>query len=67
MSETHQTPTNLDSKLKLGLVLNTGFTIFEFSVGIISGSLALTSDAGHNFTDSLTLLIALFANKIAKS
>lgn len=66
MSETYESPTNLDNKLKLGLVLNTGFTIFEFSVGIISGSLALTSDAGHNLTDSLSLLIALFANKIAK-
>lgn len=62
----HETPTNLDNKLKLGLVLNTGFTIFEFAVGILSGSLALISDAGHNLTDSLSLLIAFFANKIAR-
>lgn len=66
MSEVRETPTNLDSKLKLGLVLNTGFTIFEFAVGILSGSLALVSDAGHNLTDSLSLLIAFFASKIAK-
>lgn len=66
MSGIHETPTNLDSKLKLGLVLNTGFTILEFSIGIFSGSLALVSDAGHNLTDSLSLLIAFFANKIAK-
>lgn len=66
MSGSHETPKNLDNKLKLGLILNTAFTIFEFVVGIISGSLALTSDAGHNLTDSLSLLIAFFAQKIAK-
>lgn len=66
MSGNHEAPENLDNKLKLGLVLNTGFTIFEFTIGILSGSLALISDAGHNLTDSLSLLIAFFANKIAK-
>lgn len=66
MSGTHEAPTNLDNKLKLGLLLNSGFTLFEFVVGILSGSLALTSDAGHNLTDSLSLLIAFLAQKIAK-
>lgn len=66
MSGTHSTPENLDNKLKIGLVLNGLFTIFEFSVGIASGSLALTSDAGHNLTDTLSLLIAFFAQKIAR-
>ncbi len=66
MSGSHEVPKNLDNKLKLGLVLNTGFTIFEFAIGISSGSLALVSDAGHNLTDSLTLLISFFAQRIAK-
>lgn len=66
MSGNHETPTNLDSRLKLGLVLNTGFTIVEFVAGILSGSLALTSDAGHNLTDSLSILISFFGNKISK-
>ena len=66
MSGNHEAPENLDNKLKLGLVLNTIFTIFEFVVGIFSGSLALVSDAGHNLTDSLSLLISFFAIKIAK-
>ena len=57
---------SLDNKLKFGFVLNTGFTIFEFAVGIFSGSLALLSDAGHNLSDSLSLLIVFFAQKIAK-
>lgn len=66
MSGTHETPANLDNKLKLGLILNTGFTIFEFAIGIMSGSLALISDAGHNLTDSLSLLIAFIAQKISR-
>ncbi|CAN5209712.1 cation diffusion facilitator family transporter [soil metagenome] len=66
MSGTHETPTNLDNKLKLGIVLNTVFTVFEFTVGIASGSLALISDAGHNLTDSLTLVVSFCGNKISK-
>ncbi len=66
MSENHSVPEKLDRKLKIGLVLNTGFTIVEFIAGIMSGSLALISDAGHNLTDSLTLLISFLANKIAQ-
>lgn len=66
MSQDHSSNTGIDNKLKVGLFLNTGFTIFEFAVGIFSGSLALLSDAGHNLTDSLSLLIVFFAQKIAK-
>ncbi len=65
MSGTHHNQ-NLDNKLKLGLVLNTGFTIIEFIAGVLSGSLALISDAGHNLTDSLSLVITFFAQKIAR-
>lgn len=65
MSANHEVPKSIDSKLKLGLALNTGFTVIEFTIGIFSGSLALISDAGHNLTDSLTLLITFFAQKIS--
>lgn len=65
MKEEHEV-NNLTRNIKLGLFLNTGFTVFEFIVGIFSGSLALISDAGHNLTDSLSLLIAYLANRIAK-
>lgn len=66
MSGQHETPPNLDNKLKLGFVLNSGFTILEFFIGILSGSLALISDAAHNLTDSLSLLVSYFATKVAK-
>lgn len=66
MSGSHETPNNIDNKLKIGIVLNAGFTLIEFVVGIASGSLALISDAGHNLTDSLSLVISLFAKRIGK-
>jgi cobalt-zinc-cadmium efflux system protein len=38
----------------------TVFVVIELLSGVWSGSLALISDAGHNFTDALALLLALF-------
>ena len=66
MSGQHETPPNLDNKLRLGFMLNSGFTILEFFVGIMSGSLALISDAAHNLTDSLSLLVSYLATKVAR-
>lgn len=66
MSGTHEAPPNLDNKFKIGLVLNTSFTVFEFIMGFASGSLALVSDAAHNLTDSLSLVIAFLATKVSK-
>lgn len=37
------------------------FVVFEFVAGYRSHSLALISDAGHNLTDALALLLAWFA------
>ncbi len=66
MSGNHSAPEKLDTKLKIGFILNTGFTIIEFAAGILSSSLALISDAGHNLTDSLTIFISFLANKVAQ-
>jgi len=44
--------------LRLSLVATLGFTVFEVYAGFRSHSLALLSDAGHNFTDALALLLA---------
>ncbi len=66
MSGMHNQNSSSDNKLKISLVLNTSFTIFEFIVGILSGSLALISDAGHNLTDTLSIIISLFGSKVAQ-
>lgn len=63
MSHSHNN--KLSKKFMIGLILNTGFTIFEFVVGFSVGSLALISDASHNLTDSLSLLIAFFGDKVS--
>jgi cobalt-zinc-cadmium efflux system protein len=42
-------------------LLATGlFVVLELWMGLAANSLALLSDAGHNFTDALALLLALF-------
>ncbi len=40
------------------LVLTAAFVVLETIAGFRAGSLALLSDAGHNFTDALALLLA---------
>lgn len=56
---------NIGKNLKIGIVLNSGFTVLEFLVGLFSGSLALMSDAGHNLTDALSLVISYSAHRIS--
>jgi len=47
------------------IILNVIITFSQIVGGIISGSLALLSDAMHNFSDVLALLIAYVANRLA--
>jgi cobalt-zinc-cadmium efflux system protein len=42
------------------------FVLVELAVGLLANSLALISDAFHNFTDTLALLLALFAVRLAR-
>lgn len=65
MSHSHDTDHN-EKGIKFGLVLNTAYTVVEFTFGIITGSLALIADASHNLTDTLTLTISFIANRIAR-
>lgn len=48
------------------ILLNILITAAQVVGGIFSGSLALISDALHNFSDVLTLLFSLYANKLSK-
>jgi cobalt-zinc-cadmium efflux system protein len=47
--------------LKWSLVVTVLFVLVEFAAGLEAHSLALLSDAGHNLTDAVALLLALFA------
>jgi cobalt-zinc-cadmium efflux system protein len=42
------------------LVATTAFVVIEIAAGLRAHSLSLVSDAGHNFTDALALLLAWF-------
>jgi cobalt-zinc-cadmium efflux system protein len=48
------------------ILLNLLITIAQVVGGVISGSLALISDALHNFSDVLSLSFSLFANKLSR-
>lgn len=65
MAHSHETKNN-DGSIKFGLVLNTLYTIVEFAFGIFTGSLALIADASHNLTDTFTLTVSFFANRLAR-
>lgn len=47
-----------DWRYAVGLILNLGFVVIEFSYGLISHSTALIADAGHNLSDVLGLGLA---------
>ncbi len=54
-----------ERSLKLALALTGTFLVAEVIGGIVTGSLALISDAAHMLTDTIGLAIALAAIKIA--
>ncbi len=64
MSEHHHHDVS-GKNLFITIVLNIIITLSQIVGGIISGSLALLSDAMHNFSDVLALFIAYFANRLA--
>lgn len=52
--------------LVYSILLNILITVAQLVGGIISGSLALISDALHNFSDVLSLGFSLFAHKLSR-
>ena len=50
----------------VGIVLNLGFVLIEIFYGLISHSVALVADAGHNFGDVLGLAMAWVAAILAR-
>ena len=52
--------------LLLALALTTGIMLIEVAGGVLSGSLALLSDAGHMLTDALALAMAWFAVSVSR-
>lgn len=54
------------TQLTIALLLIASFAAAELAVGLTSGSLALVAEAGHMAADSLALVLALVATRLAQ-
>ena len=55
-----------EKRMLLSFFLNFIFTIFEFFGGLLTGSIALMSDALHDLGDSISIGVAIFLEKKSK-
>jgi cobalt-zinc-cadmium efflux system protein len=66
MSHNHAHHEVKGKNLLFSIILNIVITVAQIIGGILSGSLALISDAVHNFSDVISLLISYLANILSK-
>ncbi|ADV66003.1 cation diffusion facilitator family transporter [Deinococcus maricopensis] len=59
-------PTHYGRAFAIGITLNVGFVLLELTYGLLSHSLALIADAGHNASDVLGLIIAWTAHTLSR-
>jgi len=62
----HQKP-NFNRAFGFGVALNLGYIVIEVIFGLLSSSLALLADAGHNLSDVLGLLLSWGAHHFSKT
>ena len=55
-----------DNNILIAFILNLSFSIFEIFGGIFTGSVAIISDAVHDFGDAISTLVSYFLEKISK-
>jgi len=65
-SHNHSHPDLKGRNLLISIVLNILITVAQVIGGLMSGSLALLSDALHNFSDVLSLIVSYVADLYAK-
>ncbi len=59
-------PASFGRAFAIGTALNLGFVVAEVTYGLAANSLALLSDAGHNLSDVLGLVLAWGATALAR-
>jgi Co/Zn/Cd efflux system component len=59
------TPPSFGRAFAVGIGLNMAFVLIEAGYGLISNSVALLADAGHNISDVLGLVIACLVGRYA--
>ena len=62
----HHAPKDFGRAFAIGTALNLGFVVVEAAAGLLTHSLALLADAGHNLSDVLGLLMAWGATVLAR-
>lgn len=65
-NHSHDHPTLTGKNLLFSIILNIVITVAQIIGGIVSGSLALISDAVHNFSDVVSLIISYAANLLTR-
>src|SRR6266513_4274995 len=65
MGHNHDAATLTGRRLALSIVITLLFVLAEAVTGYLSRSLALVSDAGHNFADALALIFSWYGVWIA--
>jgi len=65
-SHSHTHPEVKGKNLIISILLNTVITVAQVIGGLISGSLSLLSDALHNFSDVLSLIVSYTANRLSR-
>src|SRR5690606_42083412 len=66
-SHSHAHPKDVkDRNLVISILLNILITVAQIIGGVVSGSLALLSDALHNFSDVLSLVVSYMASVLSK-
>jgi len=66
MSHSHHQQLDFGRAFAIGVFLNTGFIVAEVIFGLLSHSLSLLADAGHNLGDVMGLLMAWAAANLAR-
>jgi len=66
MGATHDHADMKGKKLGISILLNLSITVAQALGALVSGSLSLLSDALHNFSDVVALIISYIADKLTK-
>ncbi|MDY0340782.1 MAG: cation diffusion facilitator family transporter [Coriobacteriia bacterium] len=65
-AHSHASPDMLGPKLLVGIGVNLFIVVIQIIGGLLSSSLSLLSDAAHNMSDVMSLVLSYGANRICK-
>jgi cobalt-zinc-cadmium efflux system protein len=66
LAHVHAAPDTLGARLLVGVAINLGIFVVQIIGGLLANSLGLLSDAAHNLSDVVSLLLSYGANRVGK-